>query len=80
MGKATYGKPRPINEMPRTGEMVLMWPRRGEFFVGNWPPGCAIGEWEKIDGEWRGAADCWAHEATHWIHLPEKLKRPGETE
>ena len=61
---------RPIDEMPRTGKTVLMWSRNGGFFAGNWPQGCAAGEWHKIGGDWRGSSNWRAQEATHWQPLP----------
>lgn len=61
---------QPIETAPRTGERFLMWSRDGGFFAGNWPQGCAAGEWLRIRGEWRGASHWRAQEATHWMPLP----------
>lgn len=59
-----------IATMPRTGKMVLMWSRKAGFFAGNWPQGCAAGNWHKVGGDWRGSSDWRAQEATHWMPLP----------
>lgn len=65
---------RPIETAPRTGRRVLMWSRTAGFFAGNWPQGCAAGDWRKIGGDWRGASDWRAQEATHWMQLPPRPK------
>ena len=71
---------QPIETMPRTGKMVLMWSRKVGFFAGKWPQGCAAGDWHKINGDWRGGFDRRAQEATHWMPLPAPPRKAPNAE
>lgn len=69
---------QPIETVPRTGKTVLMWSENAGYFAGNWPEGCAAGEWHKIGDDWRGSSHWRAQEATHWMPLPEAPNARGK--
>lgn len=61
---------KPIAEAPKDGTKYLAANSDGEYEVMNCPPGHHPGQWELIDGEWRGGASTFAHHATHFQPLP----------
>jgi Protein of unknown function (DUF551) len=63
---------QPIETMPRTGEVVLLWSKKWGYSIGNCPPGHMVGFWRKRGNNWYGAAGMKATEATHWKSLPQE--------
>ena len=59
---------RPMGCAPRNGKQFIAIEGRRQKIV-NWPEGCAIGNWEKIDGRWYGCALTYFL-PTAWHELP----------
>lgn len=65
---------KPIETMPKNGEYYLIWDSdRNLPVVANQPTKFHhIGEWNIINGEWRGGKNFFGGTYTHWMELPEK--------